>query len=83
VSADGSNDQTIDIGISGGLREAYANVAWQDDQTALLLTDGGDSRSRAYTLPRGSVDVSALQPLAAFERRRPSQAVDEITFTLQ
>jgi Tol biopolymer transport system component len=79
-NADGSNPQAIEAG-GPGVKAAYADIAWQDDQTALLLSPEADGNVHLYTLPLATFDIAALQPVASFARQQPDQPVDEIIYT--
>jgi hypothetical protein len=80
LSADGSNEQAFGIG-TPSFKPAYGDLAWQDDQTALLLSPQDDGYVHLYKLPLASFDVANLEPLAAFVRESPNDRVDEIIYT--
>jgi hypothetical protein len=80
LSADGANEQVIEIG-APGVKAAYADIAWQNGQAALLLSPEADGYAHLYTLPITAFDISGMQPVAAFMRQQPDQPVDEIIYT--
>lgn len=81
LGADGSSERSLDVGISGSVRVAYADVAWRDGQTALLLAGEADGAAHLYALPLGAFEAAGLQPLAAFPRGQAQPGMDAIVFT--
>lgn len=80
-SADGANAQALDVGISGALRDAYADAAWLNDTTMLLLTVTGENFARLDGLPLAAFDVTGLQPLGATPREQSQPGTDAIVYT--
>lgn len=79
LSADGSNEQVVEVG-APGVKATYSDIAWQDDATALLLSAQSDGYVHLYALPLSSFDITGLSPLAAFERRATQGQADEIVY---
>jgi hypothetical protein len=63
LNADGSNEQVLHVG-GQGTQAAYADIAWLDNQTALLLSPEGDQFS-LYRLPLDSFDTAGLLAIAS------------------
>jgi len=80
LSVNGANEQVIKIG-TPGVKAAYADIAWQNAQAALLLSPEPDGYAHLYVLPMSAFDITGLQPVAAFMRQQPDQPVDEIIYT--
>lgn len=79
LSADGSNEQVVEVG-APGIKATYSDIAWKDDATALLLSAQSDGYVHLYALPLSSFDITGLSPLAAFERRAAQGQADEIVY---
>jgi hypothetical protein len=77
---DGSGEQQIEVGAPGG-KASYADIAWLNNQAALLLSPEADGYAHLYSLPLDAFDSTGLQPLAAFEYDPASQAAIEIIYT--
>ncbi|HEU5101121.1 MAG TPA: hypothetical protein VFU22_18985, partial [Roseiflexaceae bacterium] len=77
---DGSGEQQFEVG-GPGSKTSYADIAWQNNQAALLLAPEADGYVHLYALPLDAFDISGLQPIAAFEYDRASQAAIEIIYT--
>ena len=79
-NADGSGEQVLDIGTPDS-KAAYGDIAWQDNQVALLLSPETDGYAHLYALPLDAFDITGLQPVAAFEHHQANQAPPEIIYT--
>jgi hypothetical protein len=80
LSADGSNRQSIEVGAAGG-KVNYADVAWLDNQTTLLLSPEANDFFNLYALPLSAFDSASLTPLAAGPRGQADPATMKIIYT--
>lgn len=64
--ANGLDEQSLTIG-GAAAPGSYADIAWQDEQTALLLMAKDDGYIHLSTLSIGSFTADALQPRAAYQ----------------
>lgn len=76
---DGAGEQQLELG-GPGSKASYADIAWQNNQAALLLSPEADGYAHMYRLPLDAFDSTGLQPLAAFPYDRASQAPIEIVY---
>jgi hypothetical protein len=81
VNADGTDEQEIAVG-SQAVQLTYADVAWLDNQTALLLSADGDN-FRLDRVPVADFKPSSILTIAAGPRDQADTTAMQIIYTPQ